>query len=80
MPEQCRHGRKSSGPGTATASHHCAGECRIAAWRNFRKIAAIGYVLKSNAFSLRRIVNGTKHGQTGCETEPQLNKTQGVVT
>jgi hypothetical protein len=75
MPEQCRSRRKSSDHGTALASHHRAGEFRTLVGRKFRKIAAIGFVLKSNAFSLRCIVNGTKHGQTGCETERQLNKT-----
>jgi hypothetical protein len=64
----------------ATASHHRAAAFRIPPWQKFRKIAAIGSVLKSNAFSLRRTVNGTKRGRPGYESEPQLNKTKGVVT
>jgi hypothetical protein len=64
----------------ATASHHRCGAFRISARQKFRKIAAIRFLLESNAFSLRRSVNGTKRARLGYESEPQLNKTKGVVT
>jgi hypothetical protein len=71
---------KVPGMEPAAASHHCGDACRNCAWRKFRQIAAIAFVLESNAFSLQRTVNGTNPGQTGYETERQLNKTMGAVT
>jgi hypothetical protein len=64
----------------AIASHHCGDALHNSAWRKFHQIAAIAFVLESNAFSLQRTVNGTKRGQPGYETERQLNKIMGVVT
>jgi hypothetical protein len=51
-----------------TASHHRVDKFRDRTWQKFRKIAATAFIVESRGFSLRRSVNGTKHGETRCRS------------